>query len=159
MDTPLAQRITKARSSLGWSQAELAQASGIAAAQISRYEQGRSHPRPEAIGKLAKALNVQFEWLLTGEGPMDANLPVQEMSAPKDWVIESIDLPDESRQKLERLAQLSGVTVEAMIYKIILQGLQEAEPVANPRDPGLKDIEKRLARIEAAISPKKIRAH
>lgn len=66
MDNELATRLIKARSDKGWSQADLANESGVAAAQISRYEQGRSRPRPEVLSKLAKAMGVDFSWLSMG---------------------------------------------------------------------------------------------
>ena len=64
----LAKRLIAARSKQGLSQQALADASGVAAAQISRYESSRSAPRPEVTAKLAKALGVSFEWLLEGHG-------------------------------------------------------------------------------------------
>lgn len=67
-----AARLIKARSMKGWSQVDVANASGVAAAQISRYEQGSNTPRPQVVAKLAAALGVSFSWLLSGVGdPVD----------------------------------------------------------------------------------------
>lgn len=65
-------RLVQARSMKGWSQVDVANASGVAAAQISRYEQGSNTPRPQVVAKLATALGVSFSWLLSGAGePVD----------------------------------------------------------------------------------------
>lgn len=66
MDNDLPQRLIQARSILGMSQLDLATRSGVAAAQISRYESGRSRPRAEVVAKLSNGLGVPFEWLLNG---------------------------------------------------------------------------------------------
>lgn len=50
--------LARLRARRGWSQAQFAKQSGIAAAQISRYELGENEPRPIAIAKMAKCLNV-----------------------------------------------------------------------------------------------------
>lgn len=159
MDKSLAQRIIKTRSSLGWTQNELAQASGVAAAQISRYEQGRSQPRTEVISKLANALNVKFEWLLKGEGEIDANLPMQDLPRPNGWAVEALELPQETIEDLQRFAKENGITTEAMLSKVILSGLKAWRDEHLPDEPKLASIEKRLARIEAAVGVKKLRDH
>ncbi len=51
------------------SQSQLARRSGVAVAQISRYESGKSNPREDIIAKLADGLNVNFEWLAYGKEP------------------------------------------------------------------------------------------
>lgn len=66
--TELSERLIKARSERGWSQQTLANTSGIAPAQISRYELGSSSPRSEVVMRLAKALGVSYEWLRDGGG-------------------------------------------------------------------------------------------
>ena len=45
-------------------QAQLASATGITKSSISRYLQGEFEPKPKAVIKLAKALNVSEKWLL-----------------------------------------------------------------------------------------------
>ncbi|MBY0242956.1 MAG: helix-turn-helix domain-containing protein [Burkholderiaceae bacterium] len=78
-------RLAQARGLIGLSQSELAEQTGIAAAQISRYESGRNTPRPAIVAKLASALSVTMEWLNGDKG--NASLK---------------DLPE--RRKLEVLA-------------------------------------------------------
>lgn len=73
MDNQLPQRLIQARAIRRMSQLNLATASGVAAAQISRYESGRSKPRAEVLARLSRALEVPFEWLLRGDFPEDAS--------------------------------------------------------------------------------------
>lgn len=61
-------RIKQARTVAGLYQAELASKAGITKRQISLYESGHAHPREGTLEKLAKALNVTSQWLLTGQG-------------------------------------------------------------------------------------------
>lgn len=121
MDTALAQRIIKARSGHGWSQAELAEVSGIAAAQISRYEQGKNIPRPNVIAKLAKAMAVSFEWLAYGEGEISDGSEVPSHPAQRKYVIE-LDMDEQQRARLEEFAKKRGVTYE-MALNYLMQKL------------------------------------
>lgn len=121
MDTALAQRIIKARSGHGWSQAELAEVSGIAAAQISRYEQGKNTPRPNVIAKLAKALAVSFEWLAYGEGEIDDGSEVPTHPSHKKHVIE-LETDEQQRARLEAFAKSRGITYE-MALNYLMQKL------------------------------------
>lgn len=119
MDNPLAQRIIKARSGHGWSQAELAEVSGIAAAQISRYEQGRNVPRPPVIAKLAKALAVSFEWLAYGKGDPEDGSDVPQYPASQK-LIGAIELDGELLDAVELMAKESGLSIEMTIKRTLL---------------------------------------
>jgi len=98
-------RLTQARVELGLSQAELAERTGIAPAQISRYESGRNIPRAGVVVKLAKALDVSSQWLITGTFPFDRQLgpPI------------TIQLPEHLHHTLAERAEVRGqsVAVEA----------------------------------------------
>lgn len=48
----------------GWSQTDLAHASGIAVSQINRWIRGRSTPTPEKVVALCHHLDVSADWLL-----------------------------------------------------------------------------------------------
>lgn len=60
----LAANVIAARHRLGMTQAELAQASGIAQQQISRIEQGTRDARLDTLVRLAQALQVDADALL-----------------------------------------------------------------------------------------------
>lgn len=64
----LADRLRKARELAGYSQAELATATGISRQSINRYETGRSVPDRPKLLAWATACHVEYEWL-TGADP------------------------------------------------------------------------------------------
>lgn len=57
--TKFATKLRALREQKGISQAELARLTGIAPAQLSRYEVGRSIPRSDVISRIAQALGVE----------------------------------------------------------------------------------------------------
>jgi transcriptional regulator with XRE-family HTH domain len=57
----IGQRIAAAREAKGWSQRELADELGVSETQISRYERGRTSPKPARYEALANALEVPAE--------------------------------------------------------------------------------------------------
>jgi transcriptional regulator with XRE-family HTH domain len=142
MENELAHRLIKARSGHGWSQADLSEVSGVAAAQISRYESGRAKPRPEVVAKLAKSLAVGFEWLAYGTGDIDDGSEVPRYPASQKPVY-TLDLGDdeELRSTLEELAQHYGLTLQMAVKTALLEavkGLKKEglkDPSENPRKP------------------------
>ncbi len=63
------QRVREVRVRYGWTQKELALASGLTQSAIGNYESGqRTEPTSAALIKLARALKVTPEWLRQGSG-------------------------------------------------------------------------------------------
>ena len=60
-------RLRLARQRKVWTLEDLAQASGVMVATLSRLENGKQEARPSTIRKLAAALDVAPGWLLFGE--------------------------------------------------------------------------------------------
>ena len=65
-------RLREARRARGWTQDRLAAGSGVGIATVRRAENGYFEPRQETARRLAAALGVRAAWLMTGEGPTDA---------------------------------------------------------------------------------------
>ena len=65
----LGQRLEDARRRGVMTQAELAQAAGVALITVTRLENdsGTGNPRPETVRRLARALGVDPAWLLFGD--------------------------------------------------------------------------------------------
>lgn len=126
MEQDLSQRLMKARSGHGWSQADLAEVSGVAAAQVSRYEAGRATPRPPVLAKLAKAMAVRFEWLAFGQGEMsaggDGDPPAYPSSLPNSIMV---DLPEEARAVVQKIADRDGVTFNMAFNTLFREMLQK----------------------------------
>lgn len=142
MDETLRLRLVKARSAMGWSQQGLAEVSGVAAAQISRYEAGRSVPRPEVVAKLARALGVQFEWLATGAGALDTSADIPKY--PKGVKVMPLDIPPEHYDAIQRFAAEEGLTMEMAVRKLVLDALERRKPAPSE----LEGIRRRLDKLE-----------
>ena len=63
-------RIREARESKGLTQAALAARVGTTRSQVTLWETGGRNPSPTSIKDLAKALEVNVEWLSKGTGPI-----------------------------------------------------------------------------------------
>lgn len=63
-------RLLEFRRISGLTQKGLSKLSGIPQPMISRYERGEAEPVSSNIIKIAKALNISLDWLMTGEGGM-----------------------------------------------------------------------------------------
>ncbi len=75
------QQLIRLRQERGFSQRQLAEASGLARMGIVRYEQGTSEPRMESVQSIARELGVDpkvfFDWSST-EGPSTESAPKAE---------------------------------------------------------------------------------
>ena len=63
------QRILQACEAIKWSQAQLAKESKITPASISQFVNGERMPSTPLLRKIAIALNISVDYLLTGEEP------------------------------------------------------------------------------------------
>lgn len=63
-DSALGKRIAKVRKDRGFTQVELAQATGVIQTIISDYERGKLRPNPEMLVKLAHSLQVSTDEIL-----------------------------------------------------------------------------------------------
>lgn len=68
MKTTIGERLREARETKELDQSVLADKIGVATRTLQRWEKGEQVPDGVAITRLAKATNVQPNWLLTGEG-------------------------------------------------------------------------------------------
>jgi len=68
-------RLRHARQRKAWALEDLAQASGVMVATLSRLENGKQEARPSTIRKLARALEVDPGWLLVGDDEAAGKMP------------------------------------------------------------------------------------
>jgi len=94
MITMMKERIKRARRERGWSQAELALRMSVTQPSVAEWESGRKAPNMKNLVRLAKLLDVGFEWLSTGRGEMrpPPALYVSEAAPADEW-----RLPEEQR--------------------------------------------------------------
>lgn len=103
----VAARLIARRAELDWSQERLSQESGVAAAQISRYESRMNKPRANIIAKLASAMAVDFSWLAYGE------------STHPDWVETDLVIPKNLKDIIVKEAKGRGMTEEDFIIHLL----------------------------------------
>lgn len=105
------ERIKRARQERGWSQAELARRMSVTQPSVAEWESGRKAPNMKNLVRLAKLLDVGFEWLSTGRGEMRPSpaLSVSEAVPAYEWM-----LPEE-RRLLNTFARLQPCQREALL--------------------------------------------
>lgn len=129
-----ASRLLHARSEAGLTQRELADQAGVSTVQLSRYESGKSTPRPPVMAGLAKALQVSRQWLAHGEGRrtdgVDPTTPKVEVSSKRteDGVEFFIGLDPVSAQAIEAGAAKAGVAPGAYLKRLIFQQIERDLP-------------------------------
>lgn len=89
-----------ARRSPGKSQVHHAKAMGISQSTVSKYLNGIAMPATDTAITMANYLKVNFEWLMTGRGPMDS----------KEAALDHLDLTG--------LPEDSKVALRAAVYQI-----------------------------------------
>lgn len=142
------QRLMSARSLQGMSQQALAEASGVAAAQISRYESGKSSPRPEVVAKMSRAMGVDFDWLFTGNGPAPVGVGSHQnrQLVFGDPTVLVVPIPLDMQEKLKAAAEAEGRSLEAEV----LRRLQSSLEIAS--GPELSELRGQLSAWKQAVS-------
>lgn len=108
-------RLIQRRAQLGYSQEELSKLTGIAAAQISRYEAGINKPRANIISKIANCLSVPFSWLAYGD-----TSELIDMNKDEDNVSFSVTLPKGLYDLLMLNANENNMDLKTYINQIII---------------------------------------
>lgn len=132
-------RLIQRRAQFGYSQEELSKLTGIAAAQISRYEAGINKPRANIISKIANCLSVPFSWLAYGD-----TSELIDINKDEDNVSFSISLPKEQYDLLILNANENNMDIEAYIHQIIVPEYLErkkkaSNQIKNTSKKGAKD--------------------
>ncbi len=115
-------RLRNARVLQGWTQKDLAVASGLSQSAIGNYESGqRAQPSSRALLSLTQALGVQPLWLSSGEGPMLNASPsssrferlavagVPEDDTAPSWPFESVSYATYARLSIKEKRQIEHV--------------------------------------------------
>lgn len=86
MDHRFGAYLKQIREDKGLSINQLAQAADISGSQISRIENGlRGIPKPQTLRKIADALEVPYEELMSKAGYLDSELSLHEGLTVPDW--------------------------------------------------------------------------
>lgn len=130
---PVAQRLRAWRKHLGLTQLKLAARLEIDIGTLRKYENGINVPGGRLLASLGET-GVNLNWLLTGEGQMDARQP------PK-VDIQWSDNPDLARRLAAIASLLDGIEDErrSAVLDEIFSRVQEAKRVADLEDV-IKDL-------------------
>lgn len=140
-----AARLLHARSVAGITQRELAERTGISTVQLSRYESGKSKPRPPVLMKVAKALAVNHEWLGGSDAHDSDEIHLHEVELPGDVYDETVEIAD----KL-------GVPHELFVKMLLfLSGSKNDALGAEERERMKVHADRLLDRIHAISSAKR----
>lgn len=124
-------RLIRARVEKGLTQSDLAAISGIAPAQVSRYEADKNQPRLLVLRKLAAALDIAPDRLLAGDDEADTE-PAD--AAPTTQC--KLRLPVDMHASLSKLAASANRSLNAEIVHRLAQTLGEdfaaEQPAAQP---------------------------
>lgn len=147
-------RLRETRKARGLRGVQLAAKSGVDGTTISRYERGeRLSPEADKVTKLAKALEVNERWLLTGEGPKEPGPVVLETPVgrsaleavlfaynyPAEITIEAVD-DVEAALRAEALTN-GGRTRSASAWRLRLsQMLKERLPKRRSSGPKIRAL-------------------
>ncbi|MCI3206540.1 MULTISPECIES: helix-turn-helix transcriptional regulator [Pandoraea] len=115
-------RVRHIRSVRGWSQAHLADLLGMAKAQLSRYEVGRSAPRAEVVVRIASVLGVSAKWLETGDVAINED---DFSDLPPGQTEVRTNLTDAQMKLLMERAEQNGRTLSEELEWITRQVLEQ----------------------------------
>jgi transcriptional regulator with XRE-family HTH domain len=113
----IGQRLRARRVELGRTLAEVAEQSGLSLPYVSNLERGRGNPTLEALGALARALDIPLSSLLGDSGPIEP-LQVVLASAPPS-LLQFSRSPD-FLETVEDLAKRQGESVDAMRQRVLV---------------------------------------
>ncbi|MGN5127342.1 helix-turn-helix domain-containing protein [Aeromonas sp. 30P] len=118
----VAARIVARRAELGWSQEQLSKETGVAAAQISRYEARVNKPRANVIAKLAKGMLVPFSWLAYGDTSEFIQSPL-----PEGEIEFSLSLPSELADFIDKKSAQLGIQPHEVLRKMVVESFSELQ--------------------------------
>jgi len=78
LDMDFKDRLKQARANKGLSQSKLADIVGVHVTNISRYERGENKPTSSVLSKLAEALGVSADFLMSGSTDDMANASISD---------------------------------------------------------------------------------
>src|SRR5580700_7388605 len=113
----IGQRLRARRVELGRTLAEVAEQSGLSLPYVSNLERGRGNPTLEALGDLARALDIPLASLLGENGPREP-LDVILASAPPSLV--QFSRTQDFQETVAELADRQGESVDAMRQRVLI---------------------------------------
>jgi predicted transcriptional regulator len=113
----IGQRLRARRVELGRTLAEVADQSGLSLPYVSNLERGRGNPTLEALGALARALEIPLASLVGEEGPAES---VQMVLASAPPSLLHFSRSSNFQKIVADLASQQGESVDAMRQKLLV---------------------------------------
>ena len=113
----IGQRLRARRVELGLTLAQVAEKAALSLPYVSNLERGRGNPTLEALGALARALDIPLAGLVGDSGPIEP-LDVVLASAPPS-LLQFSRSPD-FQETVEDLAKRQGESVDAIRHKVLV---------------------------------------
>ncbi|MDF8362173.1 LexA family transcriptional regulator [Achromobacter anxifer] len=148
--SPLKDRLAQARTESGLSQAQLAKAVGAGQSTIASIESGRNKGSSLFLD-LARALNVNVEWLMDGSGPKRGagdGEPAKKRPRSADWPFSSIPEDEVRALGITQLSALEGAIALAIAQ--LKLGINVSSPVAGSQAGSARSP---LTSLDAADDP------
>ena len=101
--SPIVERIIQVRKSLDLNQTKFAEKSGMSRNFVNRMENGEFQPSDRTISDVCRRLNINENWLRTGEGEMKSQTEDEYM---KMWV-DLVTNDDETKKAIMAFYKLS----------------------------------------------------
>ncbi|MDQ6987514.1 MAG: helix-turn-helix domain-containing protein [Mariprofundaceae bacterium] len=109
----IAQRITLARKTKGFSQVQLAAMLGVSRGACGQWERGVTAPSVVNLSRLAWVLDVRFEWVATGRGEMLYDACAQETETAHNQSKDFI--PVDQKEVMQIYSGLPGKRKSALL--------------------------------------------
>ena len=120
------ERLIYARKLKGYTQESLAaKTSGVTRSMIANIEVNRWKANPLAVKELSEALNIEFDWLMDGIGPM-------EIDAEKGQLLEELH---DICSRLTKSEQLYILDTIRLMRKYSIPQRAEPEQQPEPEEP------------------------
>src|SRR5579872_3879014 len=113
----IGQRLRARRVELGLTLAQVAETSGLSLPYVSNLERGRGNPTLEALGSVAKALDIPLASLVGDDGPIE---PLQVVLASAPASLLQFSRSHDFQETVEELAERQGESVDAMRQKVLV---------------------------------------
>src|SRR5271154_4449480 len=130
----IGQRLRARRVELGRTLAEVADQSGLSIPYVSNLERGRGNPTLEALGALARALDIPLASLLGENGPME---PLQMVLASAPPSLLQFSRSPAFQETVEDLAKGQNESVDVMRQKLLVG--MASSPQRSSGEPNKED--------------------
>lgn len=114
MRLAFSERVKRERERAGLSQTQLARISGLSGPMISCMERGKSAGSEKVLVAVARALGLRPEWLRSGTGEREGDLPAFRNATPQPFPERLKQLRKEAGLSQRQLANFVGVSTSAV---------------------------------------------